>query len=1076
MTEVTKGFSPSVNIERDLWKDLNYVVTPNAKQIYNSIVTKRRTGTHAFTIIGSYGTGKSSFLVALRKNLMGETPIFHPIDEEFSGVSGFEFDYLVGSYESIIEQLKTYFGLKKTATVNDLLKKIDDKHSKLKAEGKFWFFVIDEFGKNLEFSAKENPEKDLYFIQQFAEYVNDTDKNVFLITTLHQAFDSYAFGLDIQQRKEWDKVRGRLKELTFNEPVEQLLFIVSEYLKNNKKNPPEKVIQRLLELIETSKAFPLRSEVNTELLKSLFPLEPLAAATLSLALQKYGQNERSLFTFLETDELHGLNNYDNNSNAFYNLKCVYDYLIYNYHSFLSSKYNPDYIQWNALKKALERIEVSLDEHIDEAKSIVKTIGLLNLFSNSGARIDHKFLDAYSTDILNIKNSSLIIALLDKKQVIRYRDYKQQYVLFEGTDFDIDHELQQASSKVQLSSSIVEELKKYFTFPYIPAKRAYFEKGTPRYFEFLLSEKPYYKQPKHPIDGYINLVFGRSKFIVNTSSNKEDLPILYAFFNNHNDIKKQLFLIERTKYLISKIDGDQVALRELNELLESQADQLNNLIIGGLYSSNENISWIYQGKQVSIFDSKSMNFQLSEICDDVYSKTPMFDNELVNRERVSPSVYKPRKSLLERLIHKSDQPDLGFEENEFPAEKTIYLSLLKNSGIHRIRNGLWSLGEPFEDSGLIELWNESENFFNSTKSGKKPVKDLFNALKNPPYGLKSGFIELWVPIYLIIKGDDYALYQEEAYIPELTFDVINLVYRNPKLFEVKAYHISDVKRSIFAQYRSMNNADTAVSFTNKSFIETIRPFLLLYNNLNEYGRYTSKISPEAQRLRDAIKTATEPEKAFFEDFVAALNFNLNDLVSDNSLGDFIQQLNSSIEEIKNSYAELINNVEKCIRSALNVEEGYSFQDLQKLMKTRYQSIENYDLSPYQRKLLGSLRSELSDREKWISSISYSILEKPLTKLKDSEEPLLMRSIPERLEELDNLVALDKLEFNPKQEEAFMIRLQSFQMDSQKINIVVDKEKLKEQSSKVSEIKSLLTSDKKLNQAILIKIIEELDSHE
>ncbi|MDZ7720659.1 MAG: hypothetical protein U5K72_17715 [Balneolaceae bacterium] len=83
--------------------------------------------------------------------------------------------------------------------------------------------------EHLEYAAKENPEQELYFIQLLAEYANEEDKNIFFITTLHQAFDSYAHGLDLQQRKEWDKVRGRLKELTFNEPVEQLLFIASEY-------------------------------------------------------------------------------------------------------------------------------------------------------------------------------------------------------------------------------------------------------------------------------------------------------------------------------------------------------------------------------------------------------------------------------------------------------------------------------------------------------------------------------------------------------------------------------------------------------------------------------------------------------------------------------------------------------------------------------------------------------------------------------------------------------------------------------------------------------------------------------
>ena len=55
------SFSPSVNIIRDAKKDLSYIVTPNAEQVALQITNAFKKGVHAFTLIGSYGTGKSSF-------------------------------------------------------------------------------------------------------------------------------------------------------------------------------------------------------------------------------------------------------------------------------------------------------------------------------------------------------------------------------------------------------------------------------------------------------------------------------------------------------------------------------------------------------------------------------------------------------------------------------------------------------------------------------------------------------------------------------------------------------------------------------------------------------------------------------------------------------------------------------------------------------------------------------------------------------------------------------------------------------------------------------------------------------
>jgi len=1074
MAGISKSFNPSVNIERDLDKDFDYVVTPNSRQIYSQLIQNIDSGTHSFTIIGSYGTGKSSFLVALRKNLIGDTLYFEPLNGEFTNINGFEFDYVVGKYGSLINELSNHFDLDERANEKEILKWIDKKHKKLKKDGKFWFLVIDEFGKHLEYAAKENPEKELYFIQLLSEYANDNDKNLFFVTTLHQAFDSYANGLDLQQRKEWDKVRGRLKELTFNEPVEQLLYIASEYLddKESQKNTSE--LEELLEAIDLAKAFPLKNELTLNLAESLYPLDPLSGAILSLALQKYGQNERSLFTFLQSDEFLGINNYDDSTNPFYNLHCVYDYLIQNHHSFLSSKYNPHYVQWNALKKSLERIESGFEEDVNALKKITKVIGLLNIFATEGAVLDKKFLKTYTEISMGLENAEELMKKLMKKQIIRFRSYKNQYVLFEGTDFDIEHELHQASSKIDTVTDVVTPLRSYFKFPFLPAKRVYYETGTPRFFEFTLSEKPNTKAPQQPIDGIINLVFDTSFETVLDNSEKIDLPILYGVFNNTADIEKQIFLIEKTRYVIKQIDSDPVAERELKQLEHAQVEELKQMILENVYESRGEINWAHAGRQLDIKDSKSLNNELSNIAYKAYSKTPIFSNELINKEKVSPAIYRPRKTLLKKLIEDVQEELLGFEPDTYPPEKTIYLSLLQQSGIHRKNGDGWELGAPEQGKGFDELWKACEEFFESTKSGKRPLTDLINILKRQPFGLKTGFLELWIPIYLIIKNNDYALFQEEAYIPELSYDIINLVLRDSKLFEIKAYHISNVKKKIFSKYRAYHEQDETADFSNESFVETIRPFLLVYNGLNEYGRNTSKISRAAQKLREAIKTATEPERAFFEDFPLALGYtNLESLESEKILKQYVHDLDKAIEEIKRSYDRLIDRIENCLLVTLDVDVDTPFKEYQSRIRSRYESIKTYKLAPYQKKLLDRLNSPLADREKWLSSVAFAVLDKPLTKMDDDEEPLLLDKLSTRLEELDNLVELSSLDFDPKKQYAYRLKIQTLSRESTEINVIADKKKLKSATKRIEKIKELLTDDKETNQAVLLKILEELD---
>ena len=65
-------YSASVNIEIGVQDDFQYIVTPNVRRVLGEIVSSVTAGVHSFSIIGTYGTGKSSFIMALEKGSRGK--------------------------------------------------------------------------------------------------------------------------------------------------------------------------------------------------------------------------------------------------------------------------------------------------------------------------------------------------------------------------------------------------------------------------------------------------------------------------------------------------------------------------------------------------------------------------------------------------------------------------------------------------------------------------------------------------------------------------------------------------------------------------------------------------------------------------------------------------------------------------------------------------------------------------------------------------------------------------------------------------------------------------------------------
>jgi len=273
-----------------------------------------------------------------------------------------------------------------------------------------------------------------------------------------------------------------------------------------------------------------------------------------------------------------------------------------------------------------------------------------------------------------------------------------------------------------------------------------------------------------------------------------------------------------------------------------------------------------------------------------------------------------------------------------------------------------------------------------------------------------------------------------------------------------------------------NQDEEVEFSNKSFVETIRPYLLIYADLNEYGRKTRKISTAAQHLRSAIMSATDPEKAFFDDFVSALGFaNLKDLESDQAVKNLAHQMDACIEEIKTSYEKLLNRIEACIVDALDLE-SQNYEDFIPTIKNRYVSLEEYQLVPYQKKLLKQLTTPQPGRREWISSVAFAVLDKPLENIDDEEEPLLLKRIQTRVEELDNLRDLSKLGINEDEDEAYSFKITPLNRNPLDLTVSVKKDKLKDETGRLKKLKKLLTDDKKLNIALLLKLIEDQESDE
>jgi hypothetical protein len=1066
-------FTTSTNIIRDSNRNISYIPTPNARRVVNQIGSDFKKGIHAFNIIGSYGTGKSSFLWALQQSITNKKRFFSISALQDHKVKIINF---VGEYKSITEVFADHFNIKSSKhQTENILAEIFNQYHELGRKNPLLVISIDEFGKYLEYASQNSPEKELYFIQQLAEFANDPDYNIILITTVHQNFDAYAFSLNAPQKQEWTKVKGRFREITFNEPVEQLLFLASEHLKLRAADrKTESEIKLALGLAKKSRAYNINPEYASEIASKLFPLDAISSNVLTLSLQKYGQNERSLFSFLESTDHTGINSFDQKSNPFYNVSCVYDYLTFNFYSFINSRYNPDFASWSAIKNSLEAVERLFDTAILDYSKILKSIGLLNITAAAGADLGKDFLVKYSTTCLGIKNADKLIDNLENRKVILYRNYSKRFILSEGTDLDISSALIEAGNKVSEISDVVTLLNRYYQLPPVFAKSYSYENGTPRIFEFKISEYPISEIPVDEIDGFINLVFNEKLTIneIKKESANQKEAIIYAFYQNSKIIKNQLFEIEKTRKVIDENEHDKIAVKELNNILLHQQNLLNYYILNNLYSQKSVLKWIFKGEEVKIASKKDFNKFLSQICEEIYPKTPIFKNELVNKHKISSSIHTAKRNYFRALTDSWNKPDLGFEKEKFPPEKTIYLSLLKENGIELYSDEINFSPTISKKSSFTHLWNTSNNFLNSAKKSRRKISEFIEPLGKRPFKLKQGLIDFWIASFLFIRRDDYALFSENGYIPFINDEVLELLVKYPEDYEIKTFDIEGVKLDIFNSYRLILNQNSKQKLTNQTFIETIKPFLTFYRGLPEYSRNTKKLKKETLAIRDAIAYSKDPEKSFFEDFPTALGYSVDNLQkSKQQLQTYIVKLQDSIRDLRTSYDGLINRFEDFILEEF-IGEKMEFEEYKAKLQDRYKKVKKYLLIPHQKTFVQRLDSALDDKTAWLNSIAQAVIGKSLETIKDEDEILLYDKFKTIIHELDNLTNISKADLDSEKEEILGIEMSSFVDGIKKSLIRLPKSRKHEVDKIETSLKSKLSQDKTLNIAALANVLKDL----
>jgi hypothetical protein len=269
-----------------------------------------------------------------------------------------------------------------------------------------------------------------------------------------------------------------------------------------------------------------------------------------------------------------------------------------------------------------------------------------------------------------------------------------------------------------------------------------------------------------------------------------------------------------------------------------------------------------------------------------------------------------------MIVSHDKPRLGF--TGCPPEVSMYRSVLEEQGLHRQVNGAWRFLEP--DGEMRGVWAELERFLEETERQRRPLTELYDRLKRPPFGIKDGPLPVLVCAALLSRESEVAIYEQGSLVPELAPAVIERLLRWPDRFEVRQSRLTEVRREVLERLaQSLVTGSRPV----RTVLDVVRNLVKFVTGLPRYTRTTSALTPETARVREALLRAREPAQLLFHDLPAACGcapFEVTAPVPRDLVEPFFSTLRRSLGELQNAYPHLLARVEHSLSQALGLAPG------------------------------------------------------------------------------------------------------------------------------------------------------------
>ncbi|RMH14048.1 MAG: hypothetical protein D6698_13215 [Gammaproteobacteria bacterium] len=770
----------------------------------------------------------------------------------------------------------------------------------LRAETDYEGVVIlwDEFGRFLEARAGEPFGREAALLQEFAEFANRSgEAQIHLVFITHKVISGYALGLPADYEKEWARIAERFVPYDVSSDPLVSYHLITEALATTGAAEwqtyldarREQFNQMLGQVIEHRLFATLdEAQIWQKIVIGAYPLHPLTVYALPRLSNQVAQNERTLFTFLASDEPGTLSYYlatislDGPAH-WVRLDALYDYFA----KAMRASVGPGGLHslWTMADYALKKVPA--DD--DFSRRLIKSLAIIQAIADGSLQPTTSTLSfALGEDI---ETTEAGLRYLSRRKIVLCNRSDDTWQFSLGSSVDIEAEVQarlnrRPSSAVQLRRFLEKNLPPDF----YQARRHNQQHGMTRYFHSAyrfprdLTDVDWEAHLKGQdyADGLIVYVLAHNaaelKMARDAASRTEDRRVLFVIPRRpllyEEPLRELLALTELKNDPAFKAQDERIEA-ELDFYIEDATSRLRRALSPLLDPHSAGVDWYYRGQCWTRFPVNSPSNVmrlLSEICDQVYPQSPVFHNEMLNVRNPSGQQVRAAERVIDGFLMDPLRADLGI--TGYGPDWFILQTILKAPGLLTESNGVVALTRP-EESRLAAVWDEIEGFIQRSKSEPQNFVNLLDTLQSPPYGLRRGVLPLLIAAVIRPHLRVTTIRRNGKAVLPITGETFTALCREPDAYSLEVGKEDTLQKAMWDLLESkfvVTDSDAGGYGLVRAEEKLYQPLRYLslgmirwLQALPRFARDTRTVSEEAQRLRTLIGQAVyDPSPILFHD--------------------------------------------------------------------------------------------------------------------------------------------------------------------------------------------------------------------